>query len=74
VRQERLARSGQRHRAAVAMKERLAELALQATDLRADRRLGDRHAIGGARELRLLGHRDEVGELPKIHNESLCKA
>ena len=51
------------------MKERLPELALEATDLRADGRLGDRDADRGARELRLLGHGHEVRELSQVHNE-----
>jgi hypothetical protein len=51
------------------MKERLPELALQATDLRADGRLGNRDAARGTRELPLFGHGHEVGELPQIHNK-----
>jgi hypothetical protein len=52
------------------VKERLAELCLEPPDLVADRRLGDRHAERRARELLLLGDRDEVRELPDVHKES----
>ena len=69
MRQERLAGAREPDRAPIAMKERLPELALEATDLRADGRLGNRDADSGARELRLLGHGHEVRELSEIHNE-----
>jgi hypothetical protein len=69
--EERLAGPGEGDRARIAMKEHLPELALQAPDLRADRRLGHRHAGSRARELALLGHRHEVGELPQVHNDSV---
>ena len=72
VRQQRLSRAGEAHAALVAVEERLAELALQAADLRADRRLRDRHADGRPRELALLGHGDEVRELAEVHKRSLC--
>jgi hypothetical protein len=69
VRQEGLAGPREPDRALIAMKELLPELALKATDLRADGRLGNRDAGSGPRELPLLGHRHEVRELPKVHNE-----
>jgi hypothetical protein len=69
VRQERLAGRRQPDRALIAMKEGLPEFALEATDLRADGRLGNRDAGSGPRELALLGHRHEVRELSQVHNE-----
>jgi hypothetical protein len=60
VRQQRLAGDGEADPATVAMKERLTELALQATDLRTDGRLGNRDAARGTCELPLFGHGHEV--------------
>jgi hypothetical protein len=68
--QKRLAGPSERDRALIAMKQRLPELALEATDLSADGRLGNRDASSGPRELPLLGHRHEVRELPQIHSEA----
>ena len=68
-RQHRLAGGGERHGAAAAVEQRLAELGLQPPHLRADARLGDVLALGGAREAALLGHRDDVGELPEFHTD-----
>jgi hypothetical protein len=69
--QQLLARLRETHGPLIAMKKVLAELRFEAPDLMTDGRLGDRHADRRARELPLLGHRDEVGKLPDIHNESL---
>jgi hypothetical protein len=55
----------------VAVKEGLAELGLEAPDLVADGRLSDRDADRRAGELLLLSDRDEIGELPHVHNGSL---
>ena len=71
MREERLAGPGERDSRAVAVEQRLAELKLEAADLRADRRLRHRDANRRTRELGLFGDRDEVVELPQIHNESL---
>jgi len=46
-----------------------AQLAFQLSDLGADRGLCDVNALGGAGEIGLLSHGDEVFELPKFHNE-----
>ena len=70
VREQRLARRRQRDRAAVAQEDALAQLGLEPADLLRDRRLRDLQPLGRAREVRLLGDRDEVGELSKFHNES----
>ena len=59
--------------APVAMKERLAQLTLKATDLRANGRLGDRDSRCGACELPLLGDRHEVRKLVEVHNELLWR-
>jgi hypothetical protein len=67
VRQQRLARGRQAHRAAVAQEDALAELGLEPADLLADRRLGDPQPLRRAREVRLLGHGDEIGELTELH-------
>jgi hypothetical protein len=72
--QERLTRAGEGHGAPIAVEERLPELTLEAPDLRADGRLGDRYAGRRARELSLLGDRDEVRELPQVHKDSLCRS
>jgi hypothetical protein len=44
------------------------ELLLEPAHLRADPGLADVHALGRAGEVRLLGDRDEVFELPQLHN------
>lgn len=67
VRQERLPRRGESHRAPVAVEQRLAEFAFQTPDLGADRGLRDVFAFGGPREVGLLRHGDEVVELPQFH-------
>jgi hypothetical protein len=69
VRQELLTGGCEGYRAAIATKERLPELALQATDLCADRRLGNQEAGRRARELPLLSNGHEVGKLPQVHNK-----
>jgi hypothetical protein len=51
------------------VKERLAELLLQAQDLGADRRLGDQDAGRSAGELAFLGDRDEGAELSQIQTK-----
>jgi hypothetical protein len=64
-------RAGGRHRrrAARAVDERGAELALELADLRADAGLADVNALGGAGEVRLLGDGDEVLQLPELHTQ-----
>ena len=52
------------------VEENLTQLALQASDLRADRGLGDMRTLGGPCEVGLLGHGDEVLQLPQFHNKS----
>jgi hypothetical protein len=71
VRQQCVAGGGQPDAALVPVEQRLAELALEPADLRAHRRLSDRQAERRARDLALLGHRDEVGEVPQLHKQSL---
>ena len=50
-----------------AVEQRLAELALQPPDLRADPGLGDVHPLGCAREVPFVGNGHEVGELMQFH-------
>ena len=69
MRQKRLAGRGRPDKTLVTMKERLSELAFEAPDLRADRRLRHRNPCRGPSELPLLGHRNEVGKLPEVHNK-----
>jgi hypothetical protein len=71
MRQQLLARLRETRGSPIAVKEDLAQLCFEAPDLMTDSRLGDRQADRRARELPLLGDRDEVGELPDIHNDSL---
>ena len=85
VGQERRTRRGQRDRGPrrdrivrrscpAAQEERLAELGLEPPDLHAHRGLRDRKPLRRAREVLLLGHRDEIGELRELHNETLSAA
>ena len=67
VRQDRLPRRRRPH-AAGTVEELLTELALEAADLRAHARLRDVQPLCGAREARVVGHRDEVLELTQLHN------
>ena len=65
--------AGLRHRDAArrALDERHAELRLEAADLLRERRLRDVLARGGAREVALVGERDEIAQLAQIHAFSL---
>jgi hypothetical protein len=62
--------TGGRHRRppARAVEELGAQLTFELADLSADAGLADVHLVGGAGEVRGLGHGDEVLELPKFHN------
>ena len=62
------ARLGQSDSSARAVKQVLAELSLEVADLGADSRLGDMEPGGGSREACLVGHGNEVLELPEFHN------
>ena len=73
VGEERLARFRQPDRAWVAVKQGLAELAFEATDLGADGGLSHQQAAGGTGELPLVRHRGEVRELSQFHNDPLLK-
>jgi hypothetical protein len=73
VREQRLAGLRQPRRATIATKENLAELALEATDLRADRGLSHQQPSRGTRELTLVGNGDKVCELSQLHNETFYK-
>ena len=58
----------QARRAAGPVEERCAEVRFELADLRADAGLADVHRAGRTGEVRLLGHGDEVLELPEFHN------
>ena len=68
IRQRGLAGGRQSRGATRPVQQRLAELAFQPLDLGADGRLRDVDALGRASEIGLLGHGDEVFELPQFHN------
>ena len=52
------------------VEQRLAELGLEAPDLLRQRRLGDVQPLGGAAEVPLLGHGDEVAQVPELHGSA----
>ena len=54
------------------VEERLPELGLEAADLLRERRLRDVQALGGAAEVPLLGHGDEVAQVPELHGSALA--
>lgn len=57
----------QAHALSVAIEERQAKLALETANLLTQRRLGDDQPLGGAREMELLGDRDEIAQMPRFH-------
>ena len=52
------------------VEERLPELGLEAADLLRQRRLGDVQAFGGTAEVPLLGHGEEVAQVPQLHGSA----
>ena len=68
---EQLARGGDRDRSRRPLRERDADLILQAPDLLGEGRLRDVLPGRGAGEAALVGERDEVAELPEFHKHSL---
>lgn len=67
VRQRRTPGRGQGGSAGGAVEQGGAEVVLELADLGTDPGLADVDAVGGPGEVRLLGHRDEVRELPQFH-------
>ena len=67
MRQQRLPHHRQPHAAAVAVEQRRAELPFQHPDLLAQRGLRDEQPLRGAGEVQLLGHGDEVPQVPPVH-------
>jgi hypothetical protein len=65
--QEHLAGGGEVHPPGGPVQQPHAELLLELADLLGQRRLGHVQALGGAAEVALLGHGDEVVELPDLH-------
>ena len=68
---EDLAGVGQRHVAGGALHQRQPDLVLEPADLLRQRGLGDVLALGRAREVQLLGERDQVAQLAQFHNVRL---
>jgi hypothetical protein len=68
VLERRGARGRQRGRAPRPVDQLGSELFLEASHLCADAGLADVHALSRAGEVRLLGDRHEVLELPQLHN------
>jgi hypothetical protein len=67
LREERRARRRQRDAPPVAHQELDSHVVLERPDLLAERRLGHVQALGGSTEVQLLGDRDEVTEVAKLH-------
>src|SRR6185436_19997079 len=65
--QEAASRRGELHAARDTLEQWTADLALQVEDLTAQGRLRDPQSLGRAPEVQLLGHRDEIAEMPKLH-------
>jgi hypothetical protein len=65
-----LARAGQPHVPGRTVEQHDAELALEASDLLADRCLDDMQAFGGAAEPAFLGDGEEVLQLSQLHVNS----
>ena len=57
-----------------AMKQVDPQFLLQATDLLAERRLGDVKASRGSAEVQHVGHGDEVPEVPEFHGSMISDA
>ena len=69
--QEDTARVRQRHVMTAPIEERDANRRFELPDLLAERRLGGVQPGRGAREVQLVGHRDEVPEMPEFHPRRL---
>src|SRR5262249_38165674 len=69
--EEALADMGVRHAARLAGEELRAEHRLERLDLRAQRRRRDVETRGRAREMQLLGDRDEVAKMTQLHGTGL---
>jgi hypothetical protein len=65
--QEHLAGSGKSDAGGKTLQERAAELLFEALDLLRERRLCDQQLLGGARERALVGDRQQVLQLSKVH-------
>ena len=70
-RQQRAAGLSEHHVPAVAHEQRGAHLVLERADGRAQAGLDDVDPGRGPGEVQLLGNRDEVGQLPKLHQSML---
>ena len=71
ARDQRLTGLGDRHPPGGALHQGEADLLLEPADLLGQRGLGDVLASRRAREVLLVGERDEVAQLPKFHKQSL---
>ena len=66
--QERTSCLGEFDAAGVADEQRGTQLTLERADRGRQAGLRDRHRLGGPREVLLLGHRDEVFQVPQLHD------
>ena len=66
--EQRLAGGSELDAARGPVEQRLAQLGLEAADLLRERRLRDVQPLGGAAEVPLLGHGDEVAQVPQFHS------
>ena len=69
VHERRFSRGRECRRPARPVDQRGAEVVLELPDLRADPRLADVDAFRGTGEVRFLGDRDEVLQLPQFHKQ-----
>ena len=61
-----------RHRLARALEQRHAKQLLELADLHGKRRLADTARLGGTAEMLMLGHGQQVAEVPEVHWVSLA--
>src|SRR5215469_1730314 len=59
---------GKGHRAAVTIEQAHTEVTFECLDLLGQGRARDQQTLGGATEVQFLGDRDEVPQLPQLHD------
>jgi hypothetical protein len=70
---ERPAGLRDRHVSLAASEKRHLQLALERDDLLAQRRLHDPQSLSGTPEVQLLGHGNEVAEMPELHGKLIVR-